>query len=1011
MNIKIDGLHEWQSDPEILGINRLPSRATFTPYGTSDLAHRGIWKESDRLLSLNGEWQFSLFQNDAEKPYGFFRPNFNTEGWGTIEVPSSWQMQGYDRPIYCNVQYPWEGNERLHPPFAPTQWNPVGCYRKTVTLPHSFAKERVVLAFEGVESCFYLYVNGEVAGYSEGSFCRSEFDVTELLHEGENLIAVEVHRWCTGSWLEDQDFFRLAGIFRDVYLYTTGAQYIADVCVRSEPDDHFRDGVLTAALKLGKTDAHTEVEMTVYDANGDVAAFDSVVAEQESDVLLRTTIPLVHLWSAEQPYLYTVIFALRNEAGEAFEFINLKTGFRRIEIKDSVVYFNGKKLRLFGVNRHEFSCDTGRAVSRETMIADILTMKRNNINAVRTSHYPNHPDWYALCDEYGLYVLDENALETHGTRGSDHPLTPLLPGGLDMWTPCCMDRIEALYERDKNHPSVIIWSLGNECSGGGNFKKMYAYLKEKDPTRFVHYESIWDDFENDRHVTDVYSTMYARPWDIEELIRKYPDKPHMLCEYSHAMGNSCGGNEKYMALFEKYDCFFAAFVWDFVDQAIRTKTADGVSYLGYGGDFGDWPNDGNFCGNGLLFADRSETPKLFEIKRLYQNVAFRAVNREKGIVDITNNFLFTDLNQFNLHWQQIAMNRVIDSGDKVVQIAPGETKTVTLQLSKKPAGEWYLNLFFELKAPNAWAKAGHIVAKTQFAVNELDLPKSKLTRDPMRAKTEYGTLYISGGDLLVCFSRRTGRLYSIKRGGEELLCGEITPQFWRAMIDNDRGNHMQVRCAVWRDAGANASHEILSVEEKGDRVIVTSAFTVHSAPESRGTLVYTIGAKGIHIDFSFLPDAALPELPQVAMQIPLRAQFDTLQYLGRGPHENYIDRLQSADLGLYTLPIEQLYVPYLKPQEHGERCGVRFAKLTGRKAAVKLEADKTMELNVCPWSVKELEEAGHGFELPKSEALYVKAALRQTGVGGYDSWGAKTLEEYTVFAGKPYQFGFSLVLE
>ncbi len=1010
MTFSIDGLYEWQSDPTVTGVNRLPDRATFTPFDTLDLARKGEAAASARRLSLNGSWQFALFKNDSEKPFGFAAPRFDASGFGTIEVPSSWQMQGYDFPIYCNVQYPWEGHERMHPPFAPVEFNPVGIYRRTVTVPENFLKDRAVLTFEGVESCFYVFVNGVCAGYSEGSFRRSEFDVTEWLQTGENLIAVEVHRWCTGSWLEDQDFFRLAGIHRDVYLTATGAQYIADVAVKSEPDSRFRDGVLTAELSLGRADAHTEVEMTVYDADERVVAFDSVTAENTDNVRLRTTLPAVKLWSAEEPNLYNVIFVLRDEAGEAFEFTSVQTGFRKIEIRDGVLLFNGARLLLKGTNRHEFSCDTGRALSRETMIADILCMKRNNINAVRTSHYPNHPDWYALCDQYGLYVIDENDLETHGTRGFDHPATPLLPDGRQEWTPVCMDRISSLYERDKNHPSVIFWSLGNECDAGENFKKMYAFLKGKDPSRPVHYESIWHDFANDKDVTDVWSMMYAKPWNIETFIKEHPEKPFMLCEYSHAMGNSCGGNEKYMALFEKHPQFLGAFVWDFVDQAVRLKAEDGTSFLGYGGDCGEYPHDGNFCGDGLLFADRTESPKMAEIKRLYQNVSFRAVNREKGIVDITNHFLFTNLNRFNLHWQQISMNRVVESGDKVVDIVPGETKTVSLNLGKQIPGEWYLNLMFELKEPCAWAKAGHVLAKAQYVIHPLQVPHTPLFKEEMTAKTEYGTLYVTGGDLRVCFSRRTGKLYSIRKGGRELLKGEIEPLFWRALIDNDRGNHLGVRCAVWRDAGKEAWHGIRSVIEKGDRVIVEADFGVHSDPESRGSITYTVGSGGVRFDFSFTPAEGLPEVPQIALQLPFENCYDSLQYLGRGPHENYIDRMQSADLGLHRLSIEELYVPYLKPQEHGERTGVRFAKLSGGPRTITLEADSEMELNVCPWSVKTLEETAHGYELPKSDTLFVKAVARQMGVGGYDSWGAKTLDEFINRSGETYSLGFSLVL-
>ena len=1007
----IDGLREWQSDPTVTGVNRLPQRATFYPYAAEEQARRGRPFESDRCLCLNGQWQFLLCEDVHNKPPRFFDPALDTADWDAIQVPSSWQMQGYGTAQYCNVQYPWEGNEKLNPPFAPTATNSVGLYRKTVTLDESFlAPGRVILTFEGVESCFYLYINGEPVGYSEGTFRRSEFDVTDLLHPGDNLIAVEVYRWCTGSWLEDQDFYRLAGIFRDVWLSARPAQALADLAVHAEPDSRYRDGLISADVTLFAETAYTEVEMTVYDGNGATVAFDSVNAAKTQTVSLRATIPFVRLWSAEAPYLYTVLVLLRDETGEVLECTAVRTGFRRIEIKDAVVYLNGSRLLLKGTNRHEFSCDTGRAIDRETMIADLVTMKRNNINAVRTSHYPNHPDFYDLCDEYGLYVIDETDLETHGSRGSEPPAPPLIPGSEPEWTPCVLDRVSCLFERDKNHPSILFWSLGNECSGGTNFKVMYDYLKEKDSSRPVHYESIWDDFDNDKDVTDVWSMMYAKPWHIEDFMKKHPEKPFMLCEYSHAMGNSCGGNDKYMALFDKHPGFFGAFVWDFVDQAVRLTAEDGQSYIGYGGDCGEWPHDGNFCGDGLLFADRTETPKLWEMKRLYQNVTFRAIDAAKGEIEIKNRFLFTNLSEYNLHWQQISGNRVMDSGDLIVAVGPGETKRVSLQPAKQPEGEWYLNVFFELKDAVKWAKTGHVIAKAQFVVNAGSWKRRSIAGERMTARMEYGTLYLDGGKLSATFSRRSGKLYSLKKNGAELLRGPVEPTFWRALTDNDRGCKQGVRCATWRDAGKEAGFRIEEVKENGKTVTVKTRFWLHTQPESTGELIYIIGANGITFDLSVTPHEGLPELPQIALQLPLVDRYHTLQYLGRGPHENYIDRRESADVGLYRLELSSLYTPYLKPQEHGERTDVRYAKLIGTKGELSLEADDVMELNVCKWNAETLETTAHGYELPESDTLYLKAVLRQMGVGGYDSWGAHTLDEHKIFAGQTYRFRFTLLV-
>ncbi|MGN0468270.1 MAG: glycoside hydrolase family 2 TIM barrel-domain containing protein [Acutalibacteraceae bacterium] len=1012
MKKEIDGFLEWQSAPEITQINRLAPRASFMPYENADKAIKGERFSSGRCFSLNGTWKFRLFENYKSRVLSFAKPKFDSSDWDETEVPSCWQMKGYDKPIYTNMQYPWEGNERLHPPFAPTEYNPVGCYIKKFTLPAGFSKGRVVICFEGVESCFYLYVNGTRYAYSEGTFRHSEFDITDLLKPGENTVGVEVYRWCTGSWLEDQDFFRLSGIFRNVYLFTTYPQYIADFSVNALPDIKFKSGIIEANLELGSLSEHTEIEMTVYDANGDVAAFDSYVASNSKRIKLKTTLPFVRLWNAEHPYLYNVLFSLRSSDGEGFEYTSCKVGFRKVEIKGNVVYLNGKRLVLKGVNRHEFSCDSGRTLSYQTMLDDIKTLKANNVNAVRTSHYPNSQDWYDLCDEYGLYVIDENDLETHGTRFSNHQSLPLIPNGSEIWLNSCMDRISSLYERDKNHPSVICWSLGNECSGGENFNKMYQWLKKKDSTRFVHYESIWEDFENDKNVTDVYSMMYEKPWDIEEKMKKHKDKPYMLCEYAHSMGNSFGANEKYIGLLKKYPQFFGLFVWDFADQGIRTKTKDGTEYIGYGGDFGDDPNDGNFCGNGLLFADRSESPKLFEMKRLYQNVEFEAVNKAKGIIKIKNNFMFSNLSEYNIHWQQISVNKVIDSGDKIVDIAPGETKEVNLGVKKSVNGEWYLNVLIEQREVAKWAKAGHVVAKKQYIINELAVPKTPIKKAEMTTRTEYGTLYIFGPDTEVRFSRRTGKLYSFKKGEEELLASPIVPQFWRAQTDNDRGNHMAVRCGMWKNAGEDASFKITDVHENGKEVIVKTKFYVHSFPkESTGEIIYTVASDGIHIDFSFDAVQGLPEIPQVALLIDSAQSFYSLEYLGRGPHENYIDRNSSADVGLYKTDISDLYVPYLKPQEHGERTDVRYARLIGTKQSLTIEADSKMELNVCRWTVDELEKAKHGFELSQNDKPYITVCARQMGVGGYDSWGARTLKEHENESGKNYSLGFSLIFK
>lgn len=1010
MSFKIDGFNEWQNEAETTGINRLASRATFTPFESLDKAKKGEKSESGRYFDLCGQWKFRLFDNYKERLLSFADTDFDSSDWDEIPVPSCWQMLGYDYPIYANVQYPWEKIQEPEPPEAPVEYNPVGCYIKKFTLPKGFKKDRVVLVFEGVESAFYLYVNGVRCGYGEGSFRRSEFDITEYLLEGENNLSVEVYRWSTASWLEDQDFFRLSGIYREVYLYTTAKQFVKDFTLKALPDrKNYKTGDIVLDVVLG-SDSYTEAEMTVYDADNIVVATDTETAENGRSITLSAAVPFIELWSAEKPCLYNVVLLIRDKDGREIEYVSCKTGFRHIEIKDSVLYLNGKRLLLKGTNRHEFSCDTGRVITKEQMLEDIIIMKKHNINAVRTSHYPNQPLWYQLCDEYGLYVIDENNLESHGTRFMGEK-TPLMPDGMKMWAPSCTDRIESLYQRDKNHPCVIIWSLGNECSGGENFLKMHDYLNEVDPSRPVHYESIWDKahFDFDKNVTDIYSQMYPKPWDLEKDIKDHPEKPWMLCEFSHAMGNSVGGNYRYMELMDKYPCFFGVFVWDFVDQGVRKYLDDGTSYIAYGGESGELTHDGTFCANGLVFADRELTPAIKEIKRLYRNVRFKALDAEKGIIEIQNDFLFTNLSEYNLHWQVISENRVMDSGDLITDIAPGEARVIHLDLDNVPDGEWYLNLFYELKENTLWAKTGHKIAKHQLVINEFANKKTDLSGEKMAVKTNYGSVIVSGGDLTVSFSRRNGALYSIKKAGRELLKGDLKLNFWRALTDNDRGNRQEVRCGTWRKAGEYSWMGIKDVENSGNEVTVGVDFSVPTVPETRGRLIYKITSKGVHVDYSVSIPEGLPEVPELSMVLPLdRSLYTDLEYLGRGPHENYIDRNTGADIGLYKVKLDDLYVNYQKPQEYGERTGVRRATLKG-DGKITFEADKEIELNASPYTAYMLEQAAHRHNLPEGDTLYVRLVLRQMGVGGYDSWGAHTLDEHKIFSAADYSYGFSII--
>lgn len=1012
----IDGYSEWQTNPEIVGVNKLPYHSTFMPYDNFKEAEQCNRYESSRCKLLNGKWRFKLYKNYAYKPTDFAQTHYDSHNWDSVQVPGSWTMQGYDQNQYCNVRYPWEGSEDICPPNAPTKHNPVGCYLKKIHVNKAMLEKRIVICFEGVESAFYLYVNGERIGYSESSFNRSEFDISKYLVEGSNLIGVEVYRWCTGSWLECQDMWRMAGIFRDVYIYTTEKEYIRDFIIKAEPNETFKDGYFDVLVKTNGTYEALSLDLNIIDANGNMVALDSQYAEEDNITSLKAIVTDATMWSAENPYLYTLVLTLKNN-GTPIEYVSTKFGFRKVEIKGGIININGKRVVFKGTNRHEFDCRTGRYMTEEVMVSDILQMKKNNINAVRTSHYPNCPRWLELCDEYGLYVIDENNMETHGTNKSKIIGCPQIPGSRPEWEKACMDRIKALYNRDKNHTSVVCWSLGNESLGGDIPKKMFKWIKDADESRFVHFEC--KGAPDEKRLSDVQSHMYAKPWECEEYAVSGRDKrPYILCEYTHAMGNSCGSTDEYTVLWDKYPCLQGGFVWDWVDQSILTADENGEEYLAYGGDFGDNPNDGHFCGNGLLFGDRKPTPKLYEIKKLYQNVDFTAIDAEKGVIEVKNKFMFTNLKEFQLYWCQCSDKGVFREGTAELDVEPGESKIVDLELTRISNTESYLNLELRLTDDCAWAEEDYAVAEEQFVINEFENTYDELeTGEELVVADSYGSLKIISEDISVRFERRErNQLYSIKVGGEDILTQPVRLNFWRALTDNDRGSRAGSRLGCWRDAGNtpgiynNTKFSIndYKIVDGGKKVIVNCSAVVCTEPESKAKLVYTITSKGIGVDLQFMPAPELPEIPEVSMLFELPADFEDVTYLGEGPYENYIDRRNGTKIGVYSTTVSDMYTDYLKPQECGNRTGVRYATLVGKKRSFTLVAEPVMEFNACHYLPLELENAWHKKELPQSSKTVVRAIARQQGIGGYDSWGAKANEKYLNKADRTYRLKFQI---
>ncbi|NRF89463.1 DUF4981 domain-containing protein [Paenibacillus frigoriresistens] len=1033
----VNGYPEWNNNPQIFQLNRMEAHATMMPFKSEEEALAGIREASDSYQSLNGTWKFHFAENAQGRPQEFYKNDYDCSSWADIAVPSHWQLQGFDFPQYTNIIYPWVGHEDLKPPFAPVKYNPVGSYSRSFTVPAAWANQPVYLSFQGVESAFYVWVNGDLVGFSQDSFTPADFDITPYLTEGENKLAVEVYRWSDASWLEDQDFWRLSGIFRDVYMYSTPTTHISDFKVLTNLDDAFENAELRIQAKVtnydGLSSGTRHVEAVLYDSelkplwNKPLSVEVNVSGAAEQEVELSIQVDQPAKWSAEKPTLYTLVLSLRDEDGSLLETESCKVGFRKFEIQDGLMKINGERVVFKGVNRHEFDTDRGRSVDKASMLADILLMKQHNINAVRTSHYPNDPHWYELCDQYGLYVIDETNLETHGswTYGSEVE-GDAVPGSKPEWTGAVLDRANSMMQRDKNHPSIVIWSLGNESFGGDNFIKMHDFLREADPSRVVHYEGVTL-FRASDAASDIESQMYSRIEKIEEYAQRNPKKPFILCEYSHAMGNSCGNLFKYWELFDKYPVLQGGFIWDWIDQSIRTTTPDGITYQAYGGDFGDTPNDGNFCGNGLIFADRTPSPKIYEVKKCYQNVKIEAVDLASGQVKVTNQYLFTDLSEFDWTWS-IARNGESAGEAKRGQftVKPGESAVIELALDQLeaifPKDEFVLTISLQLKEDTNWAQKGHEIAWEQFLLpvskkawspNEQAVQESAATLSALEAvqiASTKETISLKGGHFSLQFHTATGDITSYVYEGRELFLTGPAPNFWRAYTDNDRGNQHHIRCAPWQEAGSGRTLQSLTAKSIGDgRAEVHVQYELATKPSSEVQLVYTVSPSGeVEVRMELVPGDHLPEIPEIGVLFQLDRSFQQLSWYGRGPHENYWDRATGAKLALYSGTAQEQFVPYLRPQECGNKTDVRWATLTDANGrGLRITGLPLVELNALPYLPSELEAHDHTYKLPASDKVVLRVNYKQMGVGGDDSWGARTHPEFTLYANRTYAYSFT----
>jgi beta-galactosidase len=1021
-----NGYPEWNNNPDIFQLNRMEARASFIPFDTIEEAVRRDKSASSRTLSLNGSWRFHFSENPASRPAEFYRSDYDVSQWDELPVPSHWQFHGYDYPQYTNIRYPWIEKDRIQPPFAPTAYNPVGSYVTYFEVPEEWRGRPVYIHFRGVESAFYVWLNGELVGYSEDTFTPAEFDLTPYLTDRQNKLAVEVYRWCDASWLEDQDFWRLSGIFRDVLLISPSPVHIFDFGVRTELDDTYTNAELQVKVKLlrylGAAGEKYQVHALLLDpedrkvSDGAMSGMVEPGDGEFSELKLNTSVQKPKLWSAEYPHLYKLVLILKDEAGAVLETTSCHVGFRKIEIRDNLILINGRRIVFKGTNRHEFSCDTGRALSYEDMLKDVVLMKSYNINAVRTSHYPNHPDWYDLCDIYGLYVIDETNLETHGSwRYGQTEEEATVPGSKPEWRENVIDRCRSMLERDKNHPSIVMWSLGNESFGGENFRHMYRFLKQSDPTRPVHYEGIFHHRAFD-DVSDVESQMYTPPSGVEKYARSNPKKPFILCEYSHAMGNSCGNLFHYTELFDTYPVIQGGFIWDWVDQAIRTRTADGIEYLAYGGDFGESPHDGNFSGNGLLFADRTVSPKLLEVKACYQNVGFSHWNPAAGTMTVTNRYLFTPLDEFE--W----VCQLLDNGKPVGELAVASHRVEPLSSSEivlsipdyeppTDSSELLLELSLRLKEPTLWGNKGHEVAFVQLPVLKKRPPQTYIegvNEGQLEASEQNNQWVFKGEHFRIAFDVTNGMLVSYQANDQELLASSPKPNFWRAVTDNDRGNKLHERCSVWREASEESMLLSLSKQKIGCVWNISAEYMLPAAGNSICKLQYSINPDGmIAVTQSLAPTDGLPELPEFGMMLTLDSRYDRLEWYGRGPHENYWDRNKGARLGVYAGRVAEQLTPYLKPQECGNKTDVRSMKVTDANGVgLMFVADPVMEANMLPYRPTELESCDHAYKLPPMTKTVVRIMDKQMGVGGDDSWQARTHPEYTLYANRIYSYRF-----
>lgn len=1023
MSFEIKKIH----DPKFFKENCMAAHSDHVAYANETEAEE---KKSSFRLLLDGIWKFHYARNYTQTVNGFEAETFDCKCWEDIRVPAHIQMEGYDIPQYVNIQYPWDGREDVWRDAVPSEFNPVASYVKYFTLPEGFRKSGLYISFQGVESGFALWLNGHYVGYSEDSFTPSDFDLTPYVKEGENKLAVQVFKWTSSSWCEDQDFYRFSGIFRSVYLYTMPKVHVYDLKVQPVVDEAVLNADLLVTMQMrGEGKARLTLtgsrNYSVLEEKEEQIIFSEELPVSEGEVHFEKEVKKPDLWSAEIPNLYTLTIECFDQNGERSELVSQRIGFRRFEMKDGIMTLNGKRIVFKGVNRHEFSSKTGRAVTREEVLKDIVTMKQNNINAIRTCHYPDASIIYDLCDEYGLYMIAENNLESHGSwdaamHGSV-PKDTIVPGDNMDWEPMMLDRVNSCYQRDKNHPAVLIWSVGNESYGGKVIFDMSEKFRALDPYRLVHYEGIFNDRRYEA-TSDMESQMYTSVENVKKFLAEHKEKPFIMCEYTHAMGNSCGAMHKYTDLTDTEPRYQGGFIWDYIDQSILKKDRYGKDFQAYGGDFLERPTDYNFSGNGICYGgDRDPSPKMQEVKFNYQNISI--LFEKEGKFTVVNKNLFANTDRFRCVAVLQKNGVVVKKQEIETAVPPLSTKDYEIPLAilraddkdqkKDTDAEYTLTVSFRLKEDMSWADAGHEVAFGQKIYKKI--PAFHASEKPIRVVHGKVNIGVKGEDFDCLFSMLSGGLVSYRYAGKEMIEKIPMPNFWRAPVDNDNGSMAPARYAQWKIASMYISHRNggmfdnvpTKVEEKDNTVTVTYTYFMPTTPASKCQVAYTVFGDGtIETKLMYDPVEGLPDMPEFGMMFWFNADYDNLTWYGMGPDETYADRRHGAKLGIYSNKVADNMAKYLVPQECGNKVGVRYARLVDAKGRGMMFEGDELSFSALPYTPHELENAAHVYELPQVHHTIVRVALAQMGVGGDDSWGSWVHPEYHIDVTKPLEFTF-----